>query len=535
VLDFIIRGGHVYDGTENPWTKTDVGIENGKISKLGDLSQLKAKMEIDANGLAVSPGFIDTHVHSDLLCTKPEIHSIKVLQGVTSELFGQDGISVAPVSEETKTLWQKQLKGLNGDIGEWPWNSIDEYLQFLADSNIAGNAAYLVPHGAVRTLVMGFEGRQATRKEIEQMRELVEEGMRQGAVGVSSGLVYPPNVFSDKEELIAICKGAAKYDGCFVVHIRNESNHSLEALDEVIDVARQSGCRLHVSHFKVAGKSNRDKFEKALEKMDTGRREGIEITFDQYPYTAGSTVFHAILPPWMHSGGTSDLLARLRDPQIREKIKFELKNNEDYENWVLTCGWENITLTAVSTEKNRWIEGRNMEEIAQLKGLDPADEAFDLLIEENAGITMVVHWGDEADVIYGMRHPLQIVGSDGIFGGKPHPRLYGTYPRVLGRYVREKNALPLEQAIRKMTGAPAQLLRLKDRGLIREGYAADIVIFDPKTVADNSTYESPLQEPSGIVHVFVNGELAVNDGKYTGVTAGRVLCRENSHAGKVYL
>lgn len=351
MFDFIIRGGHVYDGTENPWTKTDVGIKNGVIRKIGNLSNEKATTEIEAKGLAVSPGFIDTHVHSDLLCTKPEIHHIKVLQGVTTELFGQDGISVAPVSEETKPLWQKQLKGLNGDIGDWPWNSIDEYLQFLEDSDITGNATYLVPHGAVRTLVMGFDGRHATQEEMEQMQFLVEEGMKQGAVGVSSGLVYPPNVFSNKEELIAICKGAAKYDGCFVVHIRNESNHSLEALDEVIDVARQSGVRLHVSHFKVAGKTNRDKFEKALEKMDDGRNEGIEITFDQYPYTAGSTVFHAILPPWMHSGGTSALLEKLKEPEIREKIKQEFKNNEDYENWVLTCGWENIIITAVSTEK----------------------------------------------------------------------------------------------------------------------------------------------------------------------------------------
>ncbi|USK36505.1 D-aminoacylase (plasmid) [Bacillus sp. F19] len=535
MYDFIIRGGKIYDGTENPWTKLDLGIKDGIISKIGDLSQEQAEAEIDANGLAVSPGFIDTHVHSDLLCTKPDIHHIKVLQGVTTELFGQDGISVAPVSEQTKPLWQKQLKGLNGDIGDWPWNTIDEYLKFLENSNIAGNATYLVPHGAVRTLVMGFDGRKATQEEMKQMQFLVEEGMIQGAVGVSSGLVYPPNVFSNKEELIALCKGAAKYDGCFVVHIRNESNHSLEALDEVIDVARQSGVRLHVSHFKVAGKINRDKFEIALEKMDAGRREGIEITFDQYPYTAGSTVFHAILPPWMHSGGTSELLKKLEEPVNREKIKEEFKSNENYENWVLTCGWENITLTSVSTEQNRWVEGKNLIEIAKRRGVDPSDAALDLLLEENAGITMVVHWGDEEDVIHGMRHPLQIVGSDGIFGGKPHPRLYGTYPRVLGRYVREKNALSLEQAIRKMTGAPAQLLRLKDRGLIREGYAADIVIFNPKTIADQSTYESPLEEPTGISYVLVNGKLTVKEGKYIGTTAGKVLRREKSYACKVHI
>lgn len=302
MFDIIIKNGKVYDGTGNPWTKLDIGIIDGKISKIGNLTGVSAKTVIEAENLAVSPGFIDTHVHSDLLCTRPEIHKIKVMQGVTTELFGQDGISVAPVSEETKPLWQKQLKGLNGDIGEWPWNSVEEYLDFLDKSDISGNASYLVPHGAARSLVMGFEGRKATKEEMISMREIVEEAMQQGAVGVSSGLVYPPNVYADKDELIEICKGAAKYDGCFVVHIRNESNRSLEALDEVIDVARQSGVRLHVSHFKVAGKINRDKFEASLNRMDEAREEGIEVTFDQYPYTAGSTVFHAILPPWMHSG-----------------------------------------------------------------------------------------------------------------------------------------------------------------------------------------------------------------------------------------
>ena len=525
MFDVIIKNGKLYDGTENPWTKLDIGIKGGVIHKIGDLSNESADRVIDASNMAVTPGFIDTHVHSDLLCTKPEIHKIKVLQGVTTELFGQDGISVAPVSEETKPLWQKQLKGLNGDIGDWPWNTIEEYLDFLEKSNIAGNATYLVPHGAVRTLVMGFEGREATKEEMIKMRELVEEGMKQGAVGLSSGLVYPPNVFSNKEELIEICKGAAKYDGCFVVHIRNESNKSLEALDEVIDVARQSGVRLHMSHFKVAGKINRSNYEKALIKMDEARKEGIEVTFDQYPYTAGSTVFHAILPPWMHSGGTAELLEKLQDPEVQERIKEDFENNTDYENWVLNCGWENVTLTSVSTEKNRWVEGKNMVEISESLNMSPADAAFKLLIEENAGITMLVHWGDEEVISKGMKHPLQIVGSDGIFGGKPHPRLYGTYPRVLGHFVRERQALTLEEAIRKMTGAPAQLLRLKDRGLLKEGYAADIVILDPQTIRDNATYEDPLQEPSGIEYVFVNGKLAVENGKFLNVTAGQVIRR----------
>jgi N-acyl-D-amino-acid deacylase len=525
MFDILIRNGKLVDGTGNPWTKLDVGIKEGKVLEIGSLYEREAKLEIDATGLVVSPGFIDPHVHSDLLILKPEIHKIKLLQGITTELLGQDGISVAPVSQVTKPLWQKQLKGLNGDIGEWPWNTVDDYLSYLEKSRIANNAAYLVPHGAVRTLVMGFEGRTATKEEMNRMRELVEEGMRQGTVGVSTGLVYPPNVYSDKEELIEICKGSAKYGGSFVVHIRNESNHSLEALDEVIDVARKSGVRLHVSHFKVAGQINRAKFEKALEKMEQGRNEGIEITFDQYPYTAGSTVFHAILPPWMHAGGTEELLKRLESPAVRERIKKDFKTNVDYENWVLNCGWENIVITSVATERNKVFEGKSVQDIALMRNTIPEEAALDLLLEESGAVTMVVHWGNEEDVIYGMKHPYQMVGSDSIFGGKPHPRLYGTYPRVLGRFVREKAAFTLEEAVRKMSGAPAQFLRLKDRGILREGYWADVVIFNPDTVLDQATYENPLEEPRGIHYVIVNGELTVRNGEYIGTTAGKVIRR----------
>ncbi|KNB73566.1 aminoacylase [Brevibacillus reuszeri] len=526
MLDMIIRNGQVYDGTGNPWTYLDVGIKNGRIVKLGKLHEQEAKVEIDAKGLAVSPGFIDTHVHSDLLCTKPDIHKIKVLQGVTMELLGQDGISVAPVTDQTKPLWQKQLRGLNGDIGEWPWHSIEEYLDFLSESALAGNVTYLVPHGAVRTLVMGFEGRRATNEEMQKMRELVEEGMRQGAVGLSSGLIYPPNLYSCKEELIEICKGAAKYDGCFVVHMRNESNHILEAIDEMLDVARGSGVRLHISHFKVIGRRNRASFQKALEKMDQARAEGIEVTFDQYPYTAGSTVLHALLPPWMHDGGTEELLAKLKDEDIRSKIKADFDHNHDFENWVESCGWGNIVIASVTTEKNRAAEGKNLLQIAAMRETSPADAVFDLLLEENAGVTMVISWGEEADITNALGHPLQIVGSDGIFGGKPHPRLYGTFPRILGRFVREQQILTMSEAIRHMTGAPAQLLRLKDRGYIAEGYWADIVIFDPNTVADQATYEEPLLEPIGIHYVLVNGEMAVNNSIFTGKTAGKVIRRE---------
>ncbi|RYM02731.1 D-aminoacylase [Sporolactobacillus sp. THM7-7] len=523
MFDTIIKNGFVFDGSGNPWTKTDIGIRNGKIVKIGDIKGEPSANFIDAAGLAVAPGFIDSHVHSDLYCTQPDIHQIRVLQGITLEVFGQDGLSVAPVSEETKPLWERQLNGLDGDIGNWTWNSIEEYFAFLKESKMIGNAVYLVPHGAVRTLAMGFDGRPATHEEMEQMRELVEEGMRQGAVGVSTGLVYPPNVFSNKQELIELCKGAAKYDGCFVVHIRNESLYNLEALDEVIDVARQTGVRLHVSHFKVIGQRNREKFPLALEKMEQARAEGIEVTFDQYPYTAASTVFQSILPPWMHEGGTLKMLDRLKDSSVRKRIIKDIETNTDYENWVFNCGWENIVIASVKTKANKILEGKNMVAISELRGQTPYEAAFDILIEEKAAVTMIIHFGKEEDLLLGMCHPLQVVGSDGVFGGKPHPRLYGTFPRILGRYVREKHALTLEQAVHHMTGAPAQIIRLKDRGFIKENYWADIVVFHPETIADRATYEHPLSTPDGIHHVFVNGEWVVKDGHFTGKLPGKMI------------
>lgn len=530
MFDIIIKNGQIYDGSGNPSTKMDIGIKDGKIAEIGKLNQFEAENIIDAEGLAVSPGFIDTHSHSDLLCTKPEIHKIRLLQGITTELHGQDGISIAPVNSETKPLWQEQLKGLDGDIGDWPWETVDEYLEHLENIPTAGNVLHLVPHGNVRTLVMGFEERTATEEELDQMMKLVEKGMEEGAVGVSSGLIYPPNVYSNKEELIAICKGAAKYDGVFVVHIRNESNKSLEALDEVVDVARQTGIRLHVSHFKVVGQYNRDKFKEFLGNIDKARAEGIEVTFDQYPYTAGSTVFHSILPPWMHSGGTKKMLERLQDPNVRSQIQKDFKENDSYENWVYSCGWENIFINTIVTEENKILEGKSMDEIAKLRGQNPDEAALDLLVEEKAAITMTIHWGVEEDLIYGMKHPVQMVGSDGIFGSKPHPRLYGAFARVLGRYARDEGIFTLSEGIRKMTGAAAQLLRLKDRGYLREGYWADIVIFNPDTINDTATYENPIQLPSGISYVLVNGKMTVQKGEYTNETAGQVLRRDSKNS-----
>lgn len=527
MFDILIKNGKIIDGTGNPWTYMDIAINNGKIQRMERNINESAKEIIDATDKIVCPGFIDTHTHSDLLCTKPKLHQIRLKQGITTELLGQDGISVAPVSEETKPLWQQQLKGLNGDIGEWNWNSISDYLEVLNNSNPLGNITYLVPHGNVRTLVMGFEERTATQDEITEMRYLVEKAMEEGAVGLSSGLVYPPNVFSSTNELIELCKGVAKYDGCFVVHMRNESFHILDALDEMIRVAKESGVRLHISHLKVIGKKNRHFYPKVLEQINLARKKGIEITFDQYPYTAASTVFHSILPPWMHDGGNEEMISRLQDSKIRKKIESELYNSKEYENWVYNCGWENIVIASVGSDQNLQCVGKSIEEIAKEKKKSPANTAFDLLVEEEGNVTMIVHWGIEEDIEEAMKSPYHIVGSDGIFGEKPHPRLSGSYSRVLSRYVKEREILSLEEAIHHMTGAPAQLLRLKDRGILKQEYWADIVILDINTVEDRPTYENPMLDPIGIDYVLVNGVVGLDKGKIDLNGNGKVLYGES--------
>lgn len=523
MYDIIIRNGIIYDGLSEAQIGKDIGIKDGIITEITDLHGISANVEIDAKYLIVSPGFIDLHSHSDLMCTKPSIHKIKVMQGVTTELIGQDGLSVAPVSEETKGLWQKQLKSLNGDIGEWPWNTVKEFLNFLDGEELSSNMMYLVPHGAIRTLVKGFDESEATNSELSKMSKHVEEAMEEGAIGISSGLIYPPNVFSNLEELIAITRPVAKYNGIFVVHIRNESHGILDALKEVIEVSKVTGVHLHVSHFKVVGKKNSDKYDEALMLMEDAVANGVKVTFDQYPYTAGSSVLPAILPPWVHSGGIEQMLLRLNDTSLREEIIYEMENSYEYDNIVLACGWEGVVVSSVVSEKNKDLEGKNISELAEINGIPPGEAVLDLLIEEQGEVGMINHWGYEKDVIKAMKHPLQVVGSDGIFGGKPHPRLYGTYPRVFGEYVRDKKVLSLSEAIYKTTAFPAEIANLPDRGVIKEGYKADIVIFNKEEIVDMSTYEEPLQKPRGIKYVIVNGELTVENEKFYNLAAGKVL------------
>jgi len=525
LLDVLIRNGMIIDGTGNPWYKGDIGVEAGKIRSIGQLSVERARYEIDARGLVVSPGFIDTHSHSDLmLLANPEAKQ-KILQGVTTELLGQDGVAVAPIRREDTASWRNYISGLLGDPDlDWNWSTLSEYLSRLEERGTSTNIACLAPHGNIRMYVMGMTDQRPSESELEQMKYLLANAMGQGAVGLSTGLIYAPCAYAQTEELVELCKVAATYEGIFVVHMRNEGDQLIESLNEVIRIGEQSSIPVHVSHHKAAGKANWGKTKDTLDLMEKSRAKGVDITCDQYPYRAGSTFLSSLLPPWAHVGGTQKLLERLRNPQDREKIKKDIGEGvPGWENWVSYCGWEGIVISSVRTEKNKPLEGKSLSQIAKNTGKDVFAALFDLLLEEEGAGSMVLFAMDEEDIRRIVRHPTQMVCTDGLLGGKPHPRVYGAFPRVLGRYVREEHVLTLEQAIRKMTSLPAQRLKLWDRGLLKEGLWADIVVFDPRTIIDKATFEDPHQHPDGINYVFVNGELVVEKEKHTGVRKGKVL------------
>lgn len=527
MLDLVLRNGTVLDGTGAEGFRGDVGIHGEWIREIGDLSRAPARRILDCTGLYVTPGFIDMHTHSDLdLFVDPQ-SSPKVRMGVTLELLGQDGISVAPMRPENVPQVRSQLSALLGDHPiEWRWQRVGEYLRLLHRRTTV-NLSYLVPHGALRWWVMGFEARTATARELDAMCGLLRESIQEGAVGISTGLIYPPCVYADWSELVALATTAAKAGGFWVVHIRNEGDQSEGALQEMVDLARASGCPLHVSHFKVSGRDNFHKADGIAAMLDQAIREGIEVTCDQYPYTAGCTVLGACLPPWAHDGGTSETLNRLRNPTERARMREEIEGPARgmWQSMVRAATYDGIVISTVGSSQNQGIVGKSLAEIAGIRMTEPADTLFDLLLEEGMKAAMIVHSQSEEVVVKFMRLPFQTVGTDGIRGGKPHPRLHGTYPRVLGRYVREQRILTWPEAIRRMTGAPAKRLGVGDQGLITVGRRGSITAFDPERIIDRATYEEPTRDPEGIRYVLVNGQIALESGVETGVLAGRVCSK----------
>jgi len=520
-FDLLIKRGYIIDGAGNPWFRGDIGISDGRIKAIGDLSHYRGSKEIDAKGLTVTPGFIDMHSHSDFYILLNPYGESKIFQGVTTEVVGNCGSSAAPMDEKLKAYRERYMRKLLGPEFEFNWSSMGEYIDRVNERGASLNIIPLVGHGTIRSIVVGFEDRKPSEDELEEMCNLVGEAMEDGAWGLSTGLVYTPGCFADTDEIIALARVAAEYGGIYTSHIRGEGETLLDAVKEAIEVGRRANIPVEISHFKAHGRENWGKTRESLRLVEEARREGIDVTFDQYPYTASSTGLAALLPAWVREGGNDKMLERLRSVEVRERIKEDPK--------VSGREWDRIVL--VYAEKHPEFSGRSIEDLANEVGKDVLDFVFDILIEEDGMVSIVMFAMCEEDVRRVMKSPYMMVGTDGsaisprgILGrGKPHPRFYGTFPRILGHYVREERVLTLQEAVRKMTSMPAQKLGLRDRGLLREGMIADIVIFDADEIIDEATFTDPHRFPRGIHYVIVRGEIVVRKNQHTGALPGRAL------------
>jgi N-acyl-D-amino-acid deacylase len=523
-VDIVLRNGLLIDGSGAPGLRVDVGLAGDRIGGVG--SGLSGSQEVDCSGHVVAPGFIDTHSHSDVKVLADPLLPMKLRQGITLEVFGQDGISVAPVRGEERDAWRQKLSGLLGDFGvAWDWSSVGDYLTRVAGAQPAQDVAYLAPHGALRQYAMGGGNRAASGAELGAMQALLRAALREGACGLSTGLIYPPCCYADTAELIALGRVLAEVQRPLVVHMRSESDRLLEAVAEMIAVAEASGCAVHISHLKIAGRQNWPRGPELVRLIDDARSRGLRLSADQYPYVAGSTVLGAILPPWAHDGGTEATLERLRQPALRQRLRDELGDPapSSWDNFWKWHGPEGIVISDIPSGRHpEWL-GQTLAQIASLRGQDAFDAAFDLLLEERMGVAMISFSQDEAVVERLMQLPYVNVCTDGLLGGRPHPRAFGSYPRILGRYVRERGRLSLEEAVRKMTSQAAASFGFSGIGLVREGFRANLVVFDPERVADRATFEDPLQFPVGIRDVLVGGAFAVRKGEPTGVRRGKVV------------
>lgn len=524
----LIKNGTIIDGSGAEAFSGNLIIEDDRITAVaeGPAPAGTFDEEIDAAGQVVCPGFIDSHSHSDLLLFEDRLVEAKTRQGITTEILGQDGISAAPLPEEFISPWRKNLAGLDGDVEDldWTFKTTDGYLKLLEANGSAPNEGYLIPHGNVRMEGIGLDNKIGTDDDLARMQDILRRELDAGGMGLSTGLIYMPCAYSDTREMVALCKVCAEFDRPLVIHQRSEADTILDSMEEVITMGRESGAKIHFSHFKVCGKNNADKYEKVLELLEKCKSEGIRVSFDQYPYVAGSTMLGVILPPWVHDGGTDKLLARLRDADLRKKMVKDIEAGiPGWDNFVDFAGLDGIFVTDVKTDLNKDAIGKSLTELGKLRGKDPYEATFDLLLAEENAVGMVDFYGLEEHVEGFMRRPEMNVCTDGLLGGKPHPRVYGSFARVLGRYARDKKALSLTDAVRKMTGRTAEVFGIDKRGLLKPGYHADVTVFNPETVCDKGTYTDPCQHPDGISHVLVNGTPVVSEGKTTGKAPGRVI------------
>ncbi len=544
MYDLLIRGGRVLDGSGNPWFRAEVGIEDGRISDLMRAGASASGEEIDARGMVVCPGFIDIHSHSDIvLLVNPRAES-KVHQGVTTEVIGNCGDSAAPAKGEAAESTRRALAEHGLELG---WSSFSEYLNRLGEQGVSVNVAALVGHGTVRKIILGYEDRQPEEMEMAEMRGLVAEALEAGAFGLSSGLVYPPGRYAETWELVELCRVVAEHGGLYATHVRGERETLIEAVKEAIKIGEEAGVPVQISHHPAKiGAWGRSR--ETLSLIDEARARGLDITCDLHTYLAGSTGLSALLPPWAQEGGTERMMERLRDPEARRRIVMDMM--EERAPGPGPCGlvkrgmWDRILLSSCRT--NRGLIGRSIDEIARLWGLTPFEAYFKLLLEEEASGSIMGYYYDEGDIRAVLSHPTSMIGSDGyalapygpLGGGLRHPRSYGAFPMIFRKYVRGEGMEPLgdmggrvltmEEAVRKMTSLPAQRLGILDRGLLRIGMRADLVVLNPERVRDTATYLAPYQYPEGIEYVIVNGEVVIRRGMHTGALPGKVLRRPGS-------
>ncbi|MFW9948682.1 MAG: amidohydrolase family protein [Candidatus Thorarchaeota archaeon] len=536
-FDLIIRNGKIIDGTGNPAYRSDITIVNGKIENLRFQFEEKGDIEINAKDCIVCPGFIDIHSHTDyILPLLPKLEST-IQQGITTQTIGMCGDGLAPLHPDKIQPIRDMLTAQTSLYKnfEFKWKTFSEYLTQMEKIRCPANSVFFVGYGNIRIAGgQGFENRPATLQEMDSMKQYLREAMEAGAYGMSTGLIYPPQVFSSTKELIELCKIAAEYKGLYFSHIRGEDENLIPAIKEFIEIVDKSKCiGGQIAHFKVSGKKNWGSSIQALKLIEDANLKGLNVTFDQYPYNRGMSNLPTALPPWVLEGGKEKSLEQIKNPLVRKKIiEDTLKGLEGWENWIQNNGFDKLYISTTQTEKWKDIRGKSISQITQLKNLDNDwDTFFQLLIDEKFDVLITIESMCEEDIERIMINPFQMIGTDGAgvpanpMVGAVHPRLFGTYPRVLSQYVREKKLLSWEEAIRKMTSFPARKLGLKNRGLIYEGNWADIVIFDPKTIKDKSTYDDPIEFPEGIMYVIVNGIIVVDHGKQKRKYPGKILRR----------
>ena len=528
-FDVLIRGGTIYDGSGGEGRKADVALRGDRIAGVGDFKTAAAGLTIDAEGMAVAPGFINMLSWSTESLLADGRSQSEIRQGVTTEIMGE-GQSMGPVNDRVRAKMLREQKDIRYEI---KWTTLTDYLRYLEQRGVSCNVASFIGASTIRENVIGFEDKAPTPPQLDEMRALVRKEMEAGALGIGSSLIYPPAFYAKTPELIELCKVAAQYQGKYISHMRSEGNQLLEAFDELARISREAKIPAEVYHIKAAGKSNWPRLEQLLARIEAAQKEGLKITADMYTYTAAGTGLDACLPPWTQEGGYPALFKRLRDPATREKIASEVKTPGDaWENLYLAAGSpDKILLVGFKSEKLKPLTGKSLAAVARMRGKDPVETIMDLIAEDESRIDSIYFLMSEENVRKEMARPWISFGSDeasqapeGVFlKSNPHPRAYGNFARVLGKYVREEKVISLGEAVRRMSALPATNLGLDHRGFLKEGMFADVVVFDPATIADRATFAEPHQYAIGMKQVFVNGRQVLKDGEHTGATPGRAL------------